>query len=50
VNNDGKLSEKEMIAGFSKRMGGERATKYVETIFEKIDRDKSGLIDYTGNF
>lgn len=46
-NGDGHLSLEEMIEGMSK-VGFDK--KQVEDLFKEIDTDKSGAVDYTGNY
>lgn len=46
TNNDGKLSEEELIAGFEKTMEHEEAVAHVEEIMRAWDTDHSGFIDY----
>lgn len=46
-NNDGMLSKEELTVGFIQLVGEERAEVEVEKVFDKIDLDRSGLIDYS---
>lgn len=45
-NGDGLLSKEEIIEGYTKTMGKKKAEIEVEAIFERIDSDQSGFIDY----
>ena len=47
TNNDGSLSYEELLTGYRKVMSEEDAIMHVEQIFQKVDIDKSGKIDYT---
>lgn len=46
TNNDGMLSKYEMTVGYQ-RIYGDAASDEVEKIFEKVDFDGSGFIDYS---
>ena len=46
VDNDGSLSKEELTAGYAK-IYGDKAGEYVDLIFEKVDTDGSGYIDYS---
>ena len=47
TNGDGLLSRDEMLAAVSKKMSEEEATKLVDSIYDIIDTDHSGSINYT---
>ena len=47
VNHDGSLSKKELLKGFTKTMGKEKAAQKVEQIFKTIDTDNSNEITYS---
>jgi calcium-dependent protein kinase len=46
TNNDGMLSKNELTVGYQ-RIYGEAAQDVVERVFEKVDIDGSGQIDYS---
>jgi calcium-dependent protein kinase len=46
LNRDGKLSYEELMIEYLKHMGPEQAESEVQRIFEKVDTDHSGYIDY----
>lgn len=46
TNNDGMLSKQELTVGFE-LIYGENAANEVERIFDRIDLDGSGMIDYS---
>lgn len=46
-NHDGKLSRQELLDEYSKLRGPEEAALEVDRIFNDVDTDKSGFIDYT---
>jgi len=46
-NGDGKLSKEEILDGYDKYMGKSIDKDDVEKMFEAVDTDKSGFIDYS---
>ena len=50
LNGDGQLSRDELIAGYDKIMGTREAEREVDNIMATVDTNKSGFIDYSGNF
>jgi calcium-dependent protein kinase len=48
LNNDGKLQKEELVEGY-KRIFGDMAGDEVEKLFQRVDADGSGEIDYSGN-
>jgi len=46
TNNDGMLSKQELTVGYQ-MIYGENAAEEVEKIFDKVDIDGSGQIDYS---
>lgn len=46
ANGDGKLSKEELLNGCSKVFGESMSKEQVDAIFEKVDVDGSGTIDY----
>jgi len=47
VNNDGKLSREEIKRGYFECFGRTIDDKEISEIFERVDMDKNGMIDYT---
>ncbi|CAD8079716.1 unnamed protein product [Paramecium primaurelia] len=47
TNQDGKLSKEELLAGYSKIMKPVEAAEEVNRIFQQVDKNNSGSIDYT---
>ena len=47
VDNNGKLSKDELIAGYNKIKGNQLTIKELEELFEAADADNSGEIDYS---
>ncbi len=47
ANGDGKLSEEELIEGYSQIMGIDAAKEEVQFIMKEVDLDGSGYVDYT---
>ena len=45
-NGDGLLSRDEMLAAFSKKMQEDEAVRFVDSIYDLIDTDHSGSINY----
>lgn len=50
LNNDGKLSQEELVIGYSKFMDRPQAEEAVKKIMSIVDNNNSGLIDYSGTF
>ena len=50
INNDGKLSQEELVIGYSKFMDRPQAEEAVKKIMSIVDNNNSGLIDYSGTF
>lgn len=48
LNNDGKLSKEELRIGYEKIMNPHEAAEEVEKIMQMVDKNNSGLIDYSG--
>mmetsp|Transcript_4797 Transcript_4797/g.8947 ORF Transcript_4797/g.8947 Transcript_4797/m.8947 type:complete len:483 (-) Transcript_4797:657-2105(-) len=46
-NHDGKLSKQELLDEYSILKGQEEATQEVDRVFDLVDTDKSGYIDYS---
>lgn len=46
VNGDGQLSKQELIEGFSHLRTGNTTIEEIEQIFNEIDKNGSGYIDY----
>lgn len=46
-NGDGKLSKEEILDGYDKYMGKSISEEEVEKMFDAVDIDKSGFIDYS---
>lgn len=46
TNGDGLLSREEMLAAFSKKMPHDEAVLFVDSIYDLIDTDHSGSINY----
>ncbi|CAD8109050.1 unnamed protein product [Paramecium sonneborni] len=47
TNQDGKLSKEELLVGYSKIMKPIEAAEEVNRIFQQVDKNNSGSIDYT---
>ena len=47
INGDGRLSKDEIQAGFAQYFGRSLNDKEVDEMFEKVDADGSGEIDYS---
>ncbi|CAD8185028.1 unnamed protein product [Paramecium octaurelia] len=47
TNQDGKLSKQELLVGYSKVMKPIEAAEEVNCIFQQVDKNNSGSIDYT---
>lgn len=47
VNGDGKLSKEEIKGGFGEYFGRSLNDQEVDEMFDKVDADKSGAIDYS---
>ncbi|CAD8100160.1 unnamed protein product [Paramecium primaurelia] len=47
TNQDGKLSKEELLVGYSKIMKPIEAVEEVNRIFQQVDKNNSGSIDYT---
>jgi len=47
LDHDGQLTQEELLIGYSKLMGAEEAKKEVNRIFELIDINRTGAIDFT---
>jgi calcium-dependent protein kinase len=47
INGDGKLSKEEIQIGFAQYFGRSLDDKEVDDMFEKVDADGSGSIDYS---
>ncbi|CAD8110074.1 unnamed protein product [Paramecium sonneborni] len=47
TNNDGKLSKQELLIGYQKIMNADQALEEVEKVFAQVDKNNSGMIDYT---
>lgn len=50
MNDDGKLSKEELLQCFLPKMSEEEAKQEVERIFNEVDKDQSGVIDYNGKY
>ena len=46
-NGDGKLSKQEIVEGYDKHFGKTLSQEDVEKMFDAVDIDKSGFIDYS---
>lgn len=46
-NSDGKLTKEEIKNGYATHFGRQISDKELHAMFEKVDTDKSGFIDYT---
>lgn len=46
-NGDGKLSKEEIMSGWDKFFGKSMDLEEVEKMFDAVDLDKSGYIDYS---
>ena len=47
LDHDGQLTQEELLIGYSKLMGPEEAKREVNRIFEMIDVNRTGAIDFT---
>lgn len=47
LNGDGKLSREELLTEYRKYMGIDQAESEVQALFENVDTDHNGYIDYT---
>ena len=47
TNSDGKLTKEEIKAGYATHFGRQISDKELHSMFERVDTDKSGFIDYT---
>lgn len=47
ANGDGKLSKEEILSGYDKYFGKHMSPEDVEQLFDSVDTDKSGYIDYS---
>jgi calcium-dependent protein kinase len=47
VNGDGKLSKEEIITGYDKYFGKQMSEDDVDALFNQVDADNSGFIDYS---
>ena len=47
INGDGKLSKEELFSYFCKQMGEEAANEEVLKIFQEVDTDNNGYVDYS---
>ena len=50
INNDGTLSREELMNLYSKKNDKEKAKQIVDDIFDSVDLDHSGKVEFTGNF
>lgn len=50
TNGDGKLSHQEILDGFKQHAGISITDKEFMKVIKKIDADKSGFVEYEGNF
>jgi calcium-dependent protein kinase len=46
-DNDGVLSKKEIMEGLCEKLGPEEAEREAQRIFDSVDFDNSGMIDYS---
>ena len=46
-NGDGRLSHDEIKSGYAEHFNRQISDKEIKSMFEKVDVDKSGFIDYT---
>lgn len=47
IDHDGQLTKEELVSGYSKMLGKEEATREVNRIFDLLDVNKTGYIDFT---
>lgn len=47
ANGDGKLSKEEILGGYDKYFGKVMSEEDVDNLFDSVDIDKSGYIDYS---
>ena len=50
TNNDGTLSREELMNLYSKKNDKEKAKQIVDDIFDSVDLDHSGKVEFTGIF
>ena len=48
-NGDGQLSKDELLEGYEKIFGTTVTAKEIDDIFDTLDKNKSGFLDYSGN-